>query len=61
MAENKVRNIDLTQILYGLVHSAKKFGEDLGFIQVMGSHLKFLAENPHDKRHALEKYVVLLM
>lgn len=61
MAENRVRNIDLTQILYGFVHSAKKFGEDLGFIQVMGSHLKFLAEKPRDKRHALEKYVALLM
>lgn len=55
VAENKVRSADLAQILYGLLHCAKEFREDLGLIQMMGSHLKFLAGKPHDKTHALEK------
>ena len=62
MAENKASKIGLTQFLYGLVHYAKKFGEDfLGFIKRLGSHMKFLAEKPHDKKHALEKYMLLLV
>lgn len=61
MTENKARKIGLTpQFLCGLVHYAEKFGEDfLGFIQRLGSHLKFLAEKPRDKKHALGKIGVV--
>lgn len=36
--KKKVRIAVLAEILYGLLHCAKELGEDLGFIQEIGSH-----------------------